>query len=66
MKKITVNGEVLNLYRVEGRPHGFTDLFVGETFAASRVTVPNSTYQNGGTVFTSGNRITVPWGGLND
>lgn len=63
---ITVNGEKLTLYRTVAAPHGFTDLIVGRNQAEKRVSVPDHIYRNGGTVFTSGNRITVPKGNNSD
>jgi hypothetical protein len=59
---ITVNGKEVNLYRTESRSHGFIDLFIGESCAEKRISVPVHIYEHGGSVFTSGNKIAIKLG----
>ena len=60
--EIKLNGENLTVFRTLGRRHDWIDLFVGKNCAERRISVPVHVYQNGGSVFTSGNRIVIKKG----
>ncbi len=60
--KIKVNDKELTVFRTVNRPHNWIDLFVGTDCAESRISVPVAFYQNGGRIFTSGDRIQIDKG----
>jgi len=60
--KIKVNGKKLTIFTTLGRRHNWIDLFVGKNCAESRISVPVHIYQNGGSIFSGGNRIEIKKG----
>jgi hypothetical protein len=59
--KIKVNGKNLSVGRII-KHHGWVELLLGNHSAQVTVNIPEHVYINGGSVFTSGNRIEIKKG----